>query len=212
VGYKVLGLYQANDVCLVDVPENSFTNECSPGEFKLQDTDGDRVITSEDQINLGNPQPTFYGGFTNSLAYGPLSMDAFFNFSYGAEVNFSNRYTRLVAGASNEFADRAVRRWTPQNTDTDVPRANILRPNNRTYSHQIMNGSFLRLQTLSFRYQLPTRYLPGAEAGSVAVTGQNLFLWDDYDGYDPENAGSNGNDGGGYPRARTWNVGVQLSF
>ena len=140
-------------------------------------------------------------------------MDAFFNFSYGGEVNFTgSRYTRLVAGAANEFAEHALRRWTPTNTNTDVPRANILRINNRDYSTYIMDGSFLRLQTLSFRYQMPTRFIPGSESASIALTGQNLFLWDNYAGYDPEDAGNDGEDGGGYPRARTWNLGVQLSF
>ncbi len=90
-----------------------------------------------------------------------------------------------------------------------MPRANILRPNDRTYSAYIEDGSFLRLQTLTLAYQIPAGLIPGTDAARVMVTGQNLWMTTKYSGYDPENQTS---DPGGYPRARTWNVGLNLTF
>jgi TonB-dependent starch-binding outer membrane protein SusC len=205
VGFRVLGLYQQGDQCAITP-----ARDCTPGEYKLLDADGNGVINNDDRVNLGNPQADFYGGFNSSMSYGPVSLDAFFNFSKGNEINNTSlRYAGLVGGASNERADRALQRWTPTNTGTDVPRANILRPNDRTYSTYIEDGSFLRLQTLTLGYQVPAGLVPGTQAARVVVTGQNLWLTTRYSGYDPENQAS---DPGGYPRARTWNFGLNLTF
>jgi hypothetical protein len=205
VGLKVLGLYAPGEACLVISP-----SECQPGEYKLQDTDGNQVINNNDRVNLGNPQPDYYGGFNSNMRLGPVTLDAFFNFSVGNEIyNSSMRYIGLVGGASNERADRSLRRWTPQNMDTDVPRANALRDNLRVYSTYIEDGSFVRLQTLSLGYQVPSRIVPGGGTARVILTGQNLWMSTDYSGYDPENQSS---DPGGYPRPRTWNLGANLTF
>jgi TonB-dependent starch-binding outer membrane protein SusC len=203
----VLGLYQQGTPCNLIA-----TVECTPGEYLIQDTNGDRVINDSDRVNLGNPQADFYGGFTSNMSFGPVSLDAFLNFSKGNDINNSAlRYTGLVGGASNERADRSLRRWTPENTDTDVPRANIQRPNQRTYSTYIEDGSFLRLQTLTLSYQVPTTLIPGGyvDAARLIVTGQNLWITTKYSGWDPEQQAV---DPGGYPRARTWNVGLNLTF
>ena len=205
VGFKVLGLYQPGEACLVITP-----SECQPGEYKLQDTDGNKVINNSDRVNLGNPQADYYGGLNSNMRFGPVTLDAFLNFSVGNEIyNSSMRYLGLVGGASNERADRSLRRWTPQNQNTDVPRANALRDNTRLYSAYIEDGTFVRLQTLSLSYQVPTGLVPAVEAARLTVTGQNLWIATDYSGYDPENQA---NDPGGYPRPRTWNVGVNLTF
>jgi TonB-linked SusC/RagA family outer membrane protein len=207
VGYKVLGLYQAGDPCPIMA-----TRECAPGEYHIQDTNGDGVINDNDRVNLGNAQARFYGGFNSNLRYGALAVDAFFNFSQGNHINNSSmRYLGLVGGASNERADRSLARWTPAHTDTDVPRANILRPNNRTYSTYVEDGSFLRLQTLAIGCEIPTGWVPGraVEAARVTLTGQNLWITTRYSGFDPEQQAV---DPGGYPRARSWNVAMNLAF
>jgi hypothetical protein len=205
VGYQVLGLWQEGDACsLIDA------RECTPGEYRFLDVNGDSVINADDRVNLGNPEADYYGGFTNRLAYGPLSLDAFFNFSKGNQIyNNSQMLLGLVAGSTNELRDRALDRWTPEHTDTNVPRANARRIVSRTYSSQIEDGSFLRLQTLTLGYELPARLVPGVDAARLLVTGQNLWITTKYSGFDPQQRAV---DFGGYPRARTWNVGLNVTF
>jgi TonB-linked SusC/RagA family outer membrane protein len=207
VGYRVLGLWQEGDSCpLLD------SIECTPGEYRLLDANGDGVINDDDRVNLGNPQADFSGGFTNGLEYGPLSLDAFFNFSVGNRVyNNAQMLLGLVAGSTNEIRARALDRWTPEHTHTTVPRANADRVVSRTYSTQIENGSFLRLQAITLGYEIPTRLIPGGsvEGARLLVTGQNLWITTRYSGYDPEQQAM---DFGGYPRARTWNVGLNVTF
>jgi TonB-dependent starch-binding outer membrane protein SusC len=217
-GWKVNGLYQAGDACNL---QNK--TECAPGEFKITDLDKDGVINNNDREILGNADPKFYGGFTNNLAYGPVSLDAFFNFTQGNKVvNQTAQRTSLLKGVFNE-RKAVLDYWTPQNTDTEVPRPNAARVN-RLYSTLIEDGSFVRLQALTLGYVVPERLIPGANAARLYLTGQNLWVSTKYSGFDPEvssNGGAANNttnntargvDASAYPRSRIWNLGVNLTF
>jgi hypothetical protein len=80
----------------------------------------------------------------------------------------------------------------------------------------IEDGSFVRLQNLSLGYTLPA--IKHIRSLRVYVSGQNLALWTKYSGFDPEvsNGGQSalnrGDDYDAYPRARTFNFGVQLGL
>jgi TonB-dependent starch-binding outer membrane protein SusC len=211
-GFKVLGLWQQGDEC-------TLTNraECTPGEFRIQDTDGNGMINDADRVIIGNADPKFYGGFTNNFSVGPFTLDAFFNFSYGNDVlNLTNQRTSMAIGVANERRE-VLDRWTPTNTDATIPRANALRPI-RLYSTLVEDGSFLRLQTLSLGYQLPARLIPGTSAARLTVSGQNLWTLTNYSGFDPEvnrqggDARIRGVDWSSFPRARVWNVGMNVTF
>lgn len=211
-GYQVNGLYQQGDAC-------PLTNAslCAPGEYKVQDTNGDKVITAADRVILGNAQPKYYGGFTNNFAFGPFTLNAFMNFSVGNKIaNISGVFTRLSTGFLNE-SEATLNRWTPQNTNTTIPRANNTRPR-LVYSTLIEDGSFLRLQTLTLGYRLPGRVVPRVQDARLYLTGQNLFTATRYSGFDPEvnsiggDARFTGIDVGAYPRARAYNVGLNVTF
>jgi TonB-dependent starch-binding outer membrane protein SusC len=214
-GYQVTGLWQQGDVC--DLTDPRPTLDCVPGELRFVDLDGDGRISPEDRTIIGNAEPKFYGGFTNSFTYGAFSMDAFLNFSYGNDViNAPNVFGMSSTGQLNERAE-VLNRWTPTNTNTDIPRANA---NRRAVLHSnlVEDGSFLRLQSLTLGYQLPARMIPGTNDARVYVTGQNLFTITGYSGFDPEvnslggDPRTRGVDIGAYPRARTWNFGVRATF
>src|SRR5207244_9713198 len=63
-GYQVNGLWQPNDPCYLKNPK-----DCTPGEYKIADTNGDSVITAADRVILVYGDPKFYGGLGNTLAY-----------------------------------------------------------------------------------------------------------------------------------------------
>src|SRR6266513_2333719 len=211
-GFKTIGLWQQGDQCYL-----TNTADCTPGEYKIVDVNGDGKIDLNDRTIVGYADPKLYGGLSNSLSYGPFSLDVFMNFSYGNQVvDMSRVFNGLSTGFMNERAD-VLNRWTPQNTNTDIPRANFARPR-RIYSALVEDGSFLRLQSLTLGYQLPRRLLRGARSGRVYVTGQNLWIATKYSGFDPEVNSMGGDprqrgvDDGAYPRTRVWNFGVNLTF
>jgi TonB-linked SusC/RagA family outer membrane protein len=211
-GYRVNGLWQQGDPCTLKL-----TSECTPGEYKIADINADSVIDGKDRTILGSTEPTFFGGFGNNVTWGPFTLDVFFNFSYGNKVaNVNNVFSELATGFMNERTE-VLNRWTPQNTNTTIPRANNARPR-RLYSTFVEDGSFLRLQTLTLGYQVPPRLVPGARAARLYLTGQNLFVLTRYSGFDPEANSIGGDsrfrgvDAGAYPRARVINFGVSVSL
>jgi TonB-dependent starch-binding outer membrane protein SusC len=212
-GYKVLGLWQQGDQCTI-----APATECTPGEYKLQDTNGDGRITDGDRVIIGRADPRFFGGLNNQLSYGPISLDAFLNFSYGNEVfNSNNSRSMVVRGILNERKE-VLNRWTPTNTNTMIPRANATRSVTRMFSTLVEDGSFARLQTLTLSYDVPSSLVPGSSRARLYLTGQNVWLVSDYSGFDPEvnrfggAAASRGVDNSSIPRPRVWNVGVNLNF
>jgi hypothetical protein len=84
----------------------------------------------------------------------------------------------------------------------------------------VEDGSFLRLNTLTLGYTLPTSLLNKASIESLRfyVTGYNVALWTNYSGYDPEVSTirrtnlSPGVDYSAYPRSRQLVFGVNLNF
>ena len=211
-GYQVTGLWQTGDPCYL---KNA--GECTPGEFKIVDINGDSAITAADRVILGRSEPKFYGGLGNTLTFGPFSLDAFLNFSYGNKViNAGEAYGCLAIMQANERAC-VLDRWTPTHTNTSVPRPNRDRAR-LLYSTFVEDGSYLRLQTLTFGYQLPAGLIPGAVSTRLYVTGQNLFTITGYAGFDPDVNSMGGDprygliDIGAYPRQRVWNFGLTTTF
>jgi TonB-linked SusC/RagA family outer membrane protein len=216
-GYQVTGLWQQGDVCNLAPIQGSMNPDCTPGEYKITDVNADGVIDGKDRTLLGSTEPKFFGGFGNNVSWGPLTLDVFFNFSYGNKVaNVNNVFSELATGFLNERAE-VLDRWTPQHTNTNIPRANNARPR-RMYSTFVEDGSFLRLQTVTLGYELPPNLIPGARGARLYVTGQNLFVLSGYSGFDPEvnsiggDSRFRGVDAGAYPRARVVNVGITLGF
>jgi TonB-linked SusC/RagA family outer membrane protein len=225
-GFQVIGLWQAGDQCyLTDL------SQCTPGEYKIVDQvtvdtntvpDGipdvrDGQITGDDRVILGHGDPDFYGGFNNTVRYGPFSVDMLMTFSVGNDiVNAGKAYGELAIMQANERAT-VLDRWTPTNTNTTIPRANSSRPR-RMYSTLVEDGSYLKLQALTLGYQLPAGLIRGVESARLFLTGQNLFSITGYSGFDPDvnsmggDARFGGIDIGAYPRSRVWNFGVSVTF
>jgi len=214
-GLRTNGLYQQGDPCPLTTKRP--TLDCVPGEYRYVDSNGDGKIDANDRVILGNGQPDWYGGFTNEFNVGPFNANVFFQGSFGNEIlNGPAINTRNVSNLSNQTVD-ALRRWTPTNTNTNVPRANVNRPR-ELYDVHVEDGSYIRLQSLSLAYRLPSSLIKNAESARIVVTGQNLLTWTDYSGFDPEvnsfggDARARGVDLGAYPRARTWNFGFSLIY
>lgn len=214
-GFQVNGIFQQGDKCTLAMPRAGV--DCVPGEYNVLDATGDGKIDQSDRVILGTAEPKFYGGLTNSFDAGPWTFDAFINFSQGNKVaNVGRTWTELATGFLNE-SDRVLDRWTPTNTQATIPRANNARPR-WLYSPMVEDGSFIRLQSITVGYQLPKpAFIPLATA-RLYVTGQNLFVRTNYTGFDPEVNGIGGDprlpgvDVGAYPRARTWNTGLSVTF
>ena len=194
----------------------------SPGDIRFQDLNSDGVITAADQKIIGSAQPKFFGGFNNQLSYKGIDLSFFLQYTSGNSIYNSTR--TFAEGMGSAFGQLAntLNRWTPANTNTDVPRAAAGDPNSnaRTSTRFLEDGSYLRLKTATLGYNLPKSLTNAAHFQNIRiyVSGQNLLTFTNYSGLDPEVStfsGSNtslGTDFLTFPQARTYQIGVNLSL
>jgi len=114
--------------------------------------------------------------------------------------------------------------WTPEHTNTDMPRAISGDPNQnaRVSDRWIENGSYLRLKNVILGYTIPSSALRTFAHGAISsfrvyVSSQNLLTFTGYKGWDPEIGSknttlTNGIDYGQYPSARSFQFGLQVGF
>lgn len=216
-GYKTNGVLQAADVGKVAVA-SGFTKA---GDQRYVDINGDGVINSDgDRVVLGSAQPKFTGGVTNTFDFKGFDLTVFFQGVYGNSILNYNRADLETFTGNRQVSTAALDRWTPQNTNTNIPRANASASAVLLSDRFIEDGSYLRLKNVVFGYSLPASLINkiGVKRARVYVSAQNLVTFTKYSGYDPEvsrNEQSNlysGIDFGNYPNYRSFIAGINLSF
>ena len=205
--------------------DREFIPGAQPGDFRFVDQNGDGIINDDDRTFIGSALPDVTAGVTNKLSYKGLSLDFFFQFSFGNDVYNNN--LAFAEGLNSVFAPtvRAFENAWRQEGDTNMfPRVTggQSADNNRQDSDRyVEDGSFVRLKTASLSYELPRSIVQdrlGLESIRFYVNGTNLITWTDYSWYDPEvNTFGDANVALGtdfltYPLARTVQFGVNLGF
>ncbi len=217
------------------------TNSTSRGDIKFKDINGrdadgnltgqpDGVVDEDDRTYIGSYLPDFTYGLNFTASYKGFAASLFIQGVHGNEIYNGTKV--LTQGMMRLFnADKDVLdAWTPQNTDTDIPRAISGDPNHnaRTSDRFIEDGSYLRIKNLTLSYDLPSKLMSSMLNGTVSgvklyLTAQNLLTFTKYTGWDPEigasstYSGTNTNllqgvDFGFYPQPRTFIFGINMSF
>ena len=230
-GLDYQGVYQGGDI-----PEGTALAAASfdangnpiPGEplfAEVADEDGqlDGVIDDNDRQIIGDPNPDFTFGVSNTFTYKNFDLNIFFQGSVGGDI-YNLTAVQLYNGDSNGLTD-LLNSWTPSNTDTDIPRAAI-RGRERS-SRFVEDGSYLRLKNIALGYNLPVGMMEkiGFRSARLSVSGQNLLTLTPYSGLDPEvsyfgSGGESRGDGniiqghdfGNYPNLRSITFGISLKF
>ena len=184
---------------------------------------------SAQRVVVGNPNPKLVGGITNTFSYKGVDLNIFFNGVFGNDVNIYGVGQYGSANGiyeDNQTADQ-LKAWTPENPDTDIPEARFYRGNgNQPSSRYIVDGSYLRLRTVTLGYNLPKTLTDKikVERLRVYLSGMNLATFTSYPLWDPEvasdmiSAGARnstfamGNDFYTPPQPRTFLVGLNIGF
>jgi TonB-dependent starch-binding outer membrane protein SusC len=196
-------------------------------------TDGtlDRTLLSNAQYNqaqrvvVGDPNPDVIAGVTNTFGYKGFDLSVFFNGVFGNDVSVYGMGQYSMANAiyeDNQTADQ-MKRWTKPGDITNVPQARYYFGNgNQRSSRFIVDGSFVRLRTVSLGYTFNKNMLKRIKAERIRIyaSAQNLFTFtNNYPLWDPEvNADSfdsnisKGNDFYTPPQPRTILFGVNIGF
>lgn len=211
-----------------------------PGMMKLKDLDGDGDVTILDREKIGNVLPKHTGGFTlNGYAYG-FDLTAAFSYSYGNDVYNANKVEYTTATPRTNYRNMIDimadgNRWTNLDPATglivnDPETLAAMNANTTMWSPYmarsvfsdwaVEDASFLRLNTLTVGYTLPTSLVSKARVQSLRfyATAYNLFVLTNYSGFDPEvstrrrTSLTPGVDYSGYPRSRQFVIGLNLNF
>lgn len=212
-GWVYEGVYQEGDTF---IPGGGF--ETTPGGEKFANLVDDGVLDNQDRTIIGNPHPKAVWGLNNDLSYKGFYMNIFFNaFTGGDMLNLVKMDMDRLSGNSNATKD-ALKRWTPQNTDTNVPKATSGRTA-RVSSRFVEDGSFMRLKNISFGYDFNPEMIKRLKIRSarIYVSGQNLLTFTKYTGVDPEVGFRSSNvnmglDFDSYPSTTSWTLGINLGF
>lgn len=214
-GYRFDGIFQNEAECK---QQKSSTSPIGVGLRRYKDLNGDgKVDANNDREVLGDANPTFFGGLTNTFAYKGFELNVFLQYSVGNKIfNYNAIELETPTGNSNVYAT-LTDRWTPDNPSNIYPKASTNR-NVLVSDRFVEDGSYLKLKTLSLSYNFPQIKLKHIQGVRLYLTGQNLLTWTKYSGYDPEVSyrGAStleaGEDFGGYPQARTFMFGVKLDI
>jgi hypothetical protein len=173
---------------------------------------------------LGDPNPKYTGGFTNTVSWKGLELSILNQFVYGNDIYNIGGVFQSVNGDffDNQTIDQ-LRRWQRPGDITNVPQARFGDANGTAPSSRwISGGSFLRFKNVTLGYTLPPDLvkLGMIRSARIYVTGQNLITITNYDGYDPEVNTTAfgrpsyllGHDFYTPPLAKTWLVGLNLGF
>ncbi|WP_026999905.1 SusC/RagA family TonB-linked outer membrane protein [Eisenibacter elegans] len=224
-GYRVEGIFQSQEeinAANALNPSGPYQLNAAPGDIKFRDLNGDGRVTNDDQEILGNAQPDFFGGWTNTFRYKGFDLMIFLQYTYGNLIYNNTR--AFTEGMNSVFGQTAgvLNRWTPTNTNTNVPRATFgdLNNNRRTSDRWLEDGSFLRVKNVVLGYNFSKNVTNTLKLRSLRLyaSAQNLFTFTNYSGLDPEVntfSGSNtalGTDFLTFPQARTYTFGINVGL
>lgn len=218
-------------------------------DMQKEGEEGYGVVDEDDRTIIGNATPDFTGGFGFNATYKGFDASVMFNFVYGNDIYNANKiassqkyrtsYPNLLSfmSADNSYSylnretgdlvtdlatlaamnegENAKEYWSPYSfgNATALP-----------HSWAIEDGSFLRLQNITLGYTLPQSISQriGSENLRIYGTLNNVWIWTNYTGYDPEVSspvrGSStsgltpGVDYSSYPKSFSWTLGVNLTF
>lgn len=175
-----------------------------------------------DQVKMGSYNPLFFGGFSTSLQWKSLDLNAVFGYSYGG---FIYNYSRMEYDSDGTYTDRNQMRLMPgwsrwekkgDNATHPKPMYNGNNNSNKTSSRYLEDGSYLKLRSLTLGYNVPIKKY-GISDLRLTLTGENLFTLTKYSGVDPEIPSSGNTVIGGtspsvYPSVRKFTLGLSLTF
>lgn len=181
------------------------------------------VSTTDDGIIYKSPHPKLYGGFSNSFSFGRFDLGTLLTYQWGGYMYFATQASLLDMRFQNNWT-KVLRRWQKPGDITDVPRLEDGDITSWGYSTpltvNVYKSDFIRLKNVTLGYKLPQSVLDRIKINSVRVylSGNNMAIITPYPGADPEvtstgnETATQGFDKNMTPNARTYTVGLQITF
>ncbi len=198
-----------------------------PGDYAFVDVnqDGELSYNHDDHVYVGSALPVFTGGIGTEFRWKQFDLNMLFSYQVGRHIINSMPINAVRTDATDYFIHPLLINlpqttfWQTPGDDADYAPVQF-DANKEIYNSYIdryvERVNWMRLKTLTMGYNLPdrmARYLNMAQLRFFA-SGENLFLWTNYSGLDPETVDiSTGYDEGkNYPMARRFTFGLTFKF
>ena len=218
-GFKYGGTWKSTE----EVERNKVTKTYAAvsntlGGPRYYDINHDGTLDQKDLVYQGNSDPVLYGGLQNTFYYKGFKLGVFFNYSLGGKIyNYSEFY---MAGSifTNQYR-YMLDAWHPtRNPQSDIPRAGGKTDAALPSDFMIHDASYIRLKNVSLSYTLDMHKKNTFRDITFTLSGENLYLWKNYNGFDPDvnTSGTSSTlrrlDIGAYPKARMVMFSVQFRY
>ena len=223
-----LGLFYGyiSDGVIFDEAESKIAKEMgqvqyAPGELKIRDIDNDGKITTSDKTIIGNANPDFTGGMTNTFSYKGFQLDVSCEWVVGNDImSYQHLANQRLTIGTNVTKDWYNKRWTPDRPSRVEPRSGYDVRAYADVSYHVFDGSFFRINNITFSYTFPESILKRTKLGNLRIFANldNVYTFTKYPGWSPdvsvfnENVMGQGIDNASYPIPRTVSFGINVGF
>lgn len=183
------------------------------GYLKYVDANGDGQFDANDRTYLGAPYPKFTYGGNLGFSYKNWDLGLTFYGVAGISVCNAKMAMRYWAGANMNFTHAfAVDHFTETNTSSKNPSvAGLLAAaNGQINDYFIEDASYFQIQNIQLGYNL--NKLWNKVDARIYLSAQNPFTFFKYQGFTPEIVDATGLDRETYPMARTFSIGLKITY
>jgi len=201
-----------------------FTNQyagvnAATGRPMWLDINGNPIyqVLAADRVYIGDQQPNFFGGLTNTFTYKGFELMIFFNYEYGrlaqdGQVNFMIENIARF----NTNRDNFDGRWKTPGQLTWWPRMNVNGAESKgsgaaSGSRTWFKADYIRLKNVMLSYNVSSEVTRRLKLNSARfyIQGTNLWTYSDWFSYDIEFVGTAT---GIIPQTKNFTAGIQLGF
>ncbi|HMH34361.1 MAG TPA: SusC/RagA family TonB-linked outer membrane protein, partial [Puia sp.] len=223
-GYKIVSIFQSAD----EVTKSPTQQDAAPGRFKYADIDHNGKIDDQDRTFIGDPNPKLVYGINIGASFKDFDFSMMIYGTYGNDImNYTRYFQDYVASFQNAKSIKTLTdSWLPSRPKASFPIAentSTFSTNGVINSFNVEKGSYLRCKQMQIGYTIAPSALKhiGVDRARVYLQAANLFTITKYTGLDPElgtpgndtnNNAAYGVDYSSYPPAKTFLVGISLTF
>ena len=187
-GYNCLGFYTYDDfdkneetgklTLKSDLPTPKIGGTIQPGDLKYEDVNGDRVLDTNDLVDLGTWSSPLHLGFNLTLKYKNFTLFMLGNGQFGGKTVNNGSYYYM--SGENKYSVNARGRWTPETADVAThPRLTTLSSANNAAASTfwLISTDRFNLRKLQITYDFPQEVLKSkyVKALSIYLSGNDLL-------------------------------------
>lgn len=192
----------------------------NPGQMIIKGgtTDDWSTANANFKYETGDILPQVYGGFGTTLDVYGVDLSVAFNYQAGGRI-IDSSYRNLMHGGYgtgkgfNWHLD-VLNAWTPENTNTNVPKVDTGDPYTNAQSDRWLTSSdYVSLQNITLGYTFPAKLTKKAHIEKIRLyaVADNVWLWSARRGMDPRQSYTSSYNAY-YSPMRTISGGLSITF